>query len=546
MMKKTLLFVAIIGIQMSCSDETTIFSDLQDDLIVESSQSVLDNSIIYDTAGVLDIYEEDSVTGKFSLGAKSETAGDYPLTLVAQINPPTYSGGNNLTASHIHLVDNYAYVSYNTVGDNYAGGIDIINVNNPTNPKITSRLYYTNADINSLKYENGYVYAVGGVDSEKSVRATSNSFIAKISVSNGKFNLASGISYGFQEGFNSTDIALVNNTIMVTSGKDGSLTVYDKSSLEILKEEPFEDLRSLASKDNSIALLDASIGVLLLDPNLNITKEIIIDSDFGPSSKRTLAFFGDNVIVSEGSKGAGVYNITTGSLLEYIPILLNPDGVSNQDVVTNAVTTNQEVILMANGGAGLCLSEDNNNDPDLVGIIELQGSINYVESKGDYIFAASGKKGLQIIKLNRPDESLVSRCASLPAYQGSRNLLVQQGQVKEYRGAKRFNSITVSGSLLLCGSWTTSNSNYINSNALFEMNGTLVVGRNNKRKNITVDENATFRVEGNLTIYGDLILKDGATIEFIGNSSVVNIFGEVKKSGTVDVTGNFDDVRNKF
>ncbi|MFK5973589.1 MAG: hypothetical protein QM485_09945 [Flavobacteriaceae bacterium] len=546
MIKKTLLCLAAIGMQISCSDETTIFSNPQDDISIESSQSVLENSILYDKSGVLDIYEENSVTGKFSLGAKSEIAGDYPLTLVAQINPPSYGGGESLTASHIHLVDNYAYVSYNTVGANYAGGIDIINIKNPNKPKITSRLYYTNADINSLKYENGYVYAVGGVDSEKSVRATSNSFIAKISASNGKFNLSAGISYGFQEGFNGTDIALVNNTIMVTSGMDGSLTVYDKNSIEILKEVPFEDLRSLASKDNNIALLDASKGILLLDQNLNITKEIDIDSDFGPASKRTIAFFGDKIVVSEGTKGAGVYDTATGSLLEYIPILLNPEGVSNQDVVTNAVTTNQKVILMANGGAGLCLSEENNNNSDLVGIIELDGSINYVESKGDYIFAASGRQGLQIIKLNRPDESLVSRCASLTAYQGNRDLLVQQGQVKEYRGAKRFNRITVNGSLLLCGSWTTSNSNYINSNALFEMNGTLVVGRNNKRKNITVDEGATFRVEGNLTIYGDLILKDGATIEFIGNSSVVNIFGKVKKSGTVEVKGTFDDVRDRF
>ena len=54
------------------------------------------------------------------------------------------------------------------------------------------------------------------------------------------------------------------------------------------------------------------------------------------------------------------------------------------------------------------------------------------------------------------------------------------------------------------------------------------------------------RVEGNVTIYGDLNLKDGATIEFIGENSIVNIFGKVKKGENVSVLGTFVDVQNKF
>jgi len=49
-----------------------------------------------------------------------------------------------------------------------------------------------------------------------------------------------------------------------------------------------------------------------------------------------------------------------------------------------------------------------------------------------------------------------------------------------------------------------------------------------------------------LTIYGDLVLNDGATIEFLGSDSVVNIFGQVRRASTAEVIGTFDDVRNKF
>ncbi len=284
----------------------------------------------------------------------------------------------------------------------------------------------------------------------------------------------------------------------------------------------------------------------ILDSELNITKEIAINTDFGAGTKRTLAFNGDEVLVPEGTKGAGLYSVSSGSLIEYIPILIDPNSASTEGRETNAVAANEEVILMANGGAGLCLSEDKGNGTDLVGIIDLEGSINYVESKGDYVFAASGKKGLQIIKLNRPSQSLAEECASLTTYSGSSKLVINEGQDIAFRGSKRFGSIKVSGSLLMCGSWTVRNDVDVKENGLMEMNGTLVVGSNKKRKKITVEAGAVLRIEGNLTIYGDLELKDNSTIEFIGSNSVVNIFGDVNIDDNVTISGDFDDAQDKF
>ncbi|MBT8178987.1 MAG: hypothetical protein HKP60_07705, partial [Eudoraea sp.] len=72
------------------------------------------------------------------------------------------------------------------------------------------------------------------------------------------------------------------------------------------------------------------------------------------------------------------------------------------------------------------------------------------------------------------------------------------------------------------------------------------IGRNNSRKELKVAQGATFRVEGNLTLYGDLILEDGATLEFLGPDSRVNIFGEVQIGDNVNISGTFEDIRNKF
>ncbi len=546
MLKKlSLLALAAILLQ-ACSDETTIYvDDLQDDVVLETSETKLQGSISFDNSGVLDILEEEKLSNKTSR-LPNDPAGDYPLTLVAQVQAPSYDGRGELTASHVHVDGDYAYVSYNSAGEEYFGAIDIINVGDPNNPILSSRVFYLNADINAVRYDSGYVYIAGGVDAEQSATATSNSFVAKILANSGRFDISAGITYGFQQGFNATDLSISNGLVWVTSGKDGSLTSYSQTDLLIQNEVPFSDLRSLAWNGDKVALLDTDTGIRILNSNLETDKEISISTNFGDFSKKTLDFTGDRIMVAEAGKGAGIYSYSTGSLIEYVPILLNPGSAEVGDIVTNAVATNDKLMLMANGAAGLCLSEDVGTGTDLFGIIQLEGSINYVASRDDYIFAASGREGLQIIKLNRPSQSLESRCAELPVYEGSGKVIVANGQDVGYRGSKRFNNINVSGSLLLCGTWTVRNNVSIKEGGLFEMNVTLVVGRNNRRRHISVDENGTLRIEGNMTIYGDLILNDGATLEFIGDDSVVNIFGDVQRNGSVTITGNFEDVRNKF
>lgn len=529
----------------ACADQTTVYSDPQEEITLEESQSVLDNSVSFDNAGVIDIYEEEGASSK-SGKRPSDQAGDYPLTLVAQIDPPSRNGQTNLTASHVAIDGDYAYVAYNTVEDGFSGAVDIIRISDPNNPIITGRLYYINVDVNALAYENGFLYIAGGVDSETSVRATSNSLVAKLTIDDGRFNLDAGIDYGFQPGFNATDVKVMGNTILVSSGKDGAVTVYDKDALTTLKEEPFFDIRSIALNNGRIAVLDGSKGVSFLNDDLAVTSEIAIDSDFGVATKRTLDFFGNTIAVAEGAKGTGVYNTDTGSFIEYLPILTSPNGVDNSDIVTNGVASNDDLLFIANGGGGLSLAEAQNGNAEMVGVIELEGSINYVQSRGDYLFAAAGKAGFQIIKLNRPTQSLVAQCASSPIYNGRNVLEVSANETLAYRGAKRFNRLEIDGSLLLCGAWTVRNTIEVNSNALLEMNGTLVIASNNRRRDVTIDEGATFRVEGNLTIYGDLILNDGATLEFLGDNSVVNIFGNVVRNGNVEVNGVFRDVRSKF
>ena len=538
--------ISVTFLVASCSDETTIFENPEDNLVKETNQLKLDNSVSFERAGVLDIYEDPISSAKrYNATGKAEQAGDYPLTLVAQIAPPSFENGENLTATHVALNGDYGYVSYNTVGQDYVGAVDVIDISDPNNPRVTSRVYFTNADLNSIAYDAGYVYAAGGVDSEKSVTATANSVVVKIAVSGGRLN-TSDITFGFQEGFNATDVSIMNNNVIATSGQDGFVVIYDKNDMSILNEASFADLRSVAYNGNEIAVLDAAQGVSFLDQSLNVTRTIGIESDFGIDAKRTLDFSNDNIVVAEGSKGAGIYNANSGSFVEYLPILTSPENAEQGDIVTNGVAVNENVLLMANGAGGLSLNENTTDNTQGVGVIELTGSINYVASKGDYIFAASGKSGFQIIKLNRPTQSLVSSCENLASFNGDSRYSVPAGEEQAYSGSKRFNSLTVEGTLLLCGSWTVKDDITINENGVFEMNGTIVVGRTNRSRDIVVKAGATLRIEGSVSIYGDLILEDGATVEFLGESTIAVVWGSVIRAGSATVTGTFNDYFSKF
>jgi hypothetical protein len=544
-MQKSLRYLAIFSLVLaSCSDETTIYEDPSESLILEENQTVLTNSVNFDNSGVLDIYQDEAA--KLASKNSSVDADSYPLALVANIEAPSYSSAEELAATHVAMDGNYLYVSYNTAGETYAGGVDVIDISDIVQPRLTSRLYYTNADINSIAYENGHVYVVGGVDSEQSVTATANSFIGKIPVSNGRLSISGGISYGFQDGLVANDLVVNASGLFVSSGVNGFVTQYDKNTLEVVKEVAYDDLRSIIQIENDFAVLDASYGVRFLDNSLSETGGFAVaNGDFREADKRTISYYGDKISIAEGSNGAGIYNAETGAFEKHLPIVLNPDDATQDEVVTNAVSFNEDVFLMANGGAGLALSE-NEDDLNLVGVIELRGSINYVLSKDDYIIAASGKSGIQIIKMNRPSQSLEEACSSAQRYNGSSYLDVESYQTLGYSGSKNFRELSVSGELLLCGSWSVRDEFVVEEDGTLEIKGSIYMGRNNRRRNIEVSSGATLRVEGVMVIYGDIILEENASLEFLGDANNVYVLGDVIIADGASVTGNFNDRMNKF
>lgn len=426
---KNYYLLAVLGILVfiGCSDETTVF-DLQSQgkaLLLEENGAFLLNSVSTESNGVLEIYFEhedyDEVflgkNGNYGLSRSiaassrnnnentTNASSDFHLNLVGQVQSPSFDGSTNLGATHIAIANNFAYVSYNTVGEVYAGAVDVIDLRDPLAPVLTSRMYMYDRDANVIFYDNGYLYVIGGVNMEKVLEATGESFIAKIKVNSGVIDV-DDVNYFYQEGQTATGITKLGSSFYVSSGVGGVLAKYDADSFLKSSEVAFDDLRWVESSNDKIAVLDGSTGVRILDTDLNEVSQIETRTDLVAGAKRTIAIEGDKLVVAEGNAGAAIFDLDTGSLEERLPILIDPENVIEADKVTNAVDVEGNVTLLANGGAGLAIRVKN-DIINLMGVVELNGSINYVASSGDFIFAASGTRGLQIINKIRTEESLV-------------------------------------------------------------------------------------------------------------------------------------------
>lgn len=422
-----ILVVVVVLLITSCSDETTVF-DLQSQgkaLLLEENNTTLLNSVSTASNGILEIYfeheeydndlfEKNSFYGLNRSSFESNSnkgsnmanaSSDFHLNLVGQVQSPSFDGNTNMGATHIDINNNFAYVSYNTVGEVYAGAIDVIDLSDPLVPILSSRMYLYDRDANVVLYDDGYIYVIGGVNAEKVIEATGEAFIAKIRVNDGVIDL-NDVSYIYQEGQTATGITRLGNSFYVTSGVQGVIAKYDAIDFSKTNEVPFDDLRWVESSIDKIAVLDGSAGVRILDTDLNEVSQIGTRTDFVAGAKRTIAIYDNKLIVAEGDNGAAIFDLDSATLEERLPILIDPDNVIEADKVTNAVDVEGSVTLMANGGAGLAIRVKN-DIIDLMGVVELNGSINYVATDGDFIFAASGTRGLQIINKIRTQESLV-------------------------------------------------------------------------------------------------------------------------------------------
>lgn len=231
---------------------------------------------------------------------------------------------------------------------------------------------------------------------------------------------------------------------------------------------------------------------------------------------------------------------------------MHPDAseINTEDKVTNAVSTDGNFIYMANGGAGLdILKLDEDLNPIAEGIAEINGSANFVQAKGEYIYVASGS-GLKILKIVAPETNMDTgdflACSDFETYKGGKNLTIPSNSAASYSGLMNLKQLNVNGTLDFCGEMLVEKGANLSSTSTLNISGNFKLGNNKSSDNLVINANSTFKIDGVIEIHGDLQINSGGTLEFIGDDSKVFVSGEVKINSGGKVIGDFEDLNNKF
>jgi len=536
-MKKSifgLLACSFLVFQSCQNDDDSVSEKQSAKVILNTNSQNLSGRMNNDNLGVIGL-----VTAKTtSKSSANETSSDFPMALLAELNPPTYNG-LTLKATHVDVKDNYVYVSYNTQGETYLGGIDVIDISQPNNPQLIIQAILPNIDISTVVYENGNLYLAGAMDVDKNALLKSAAFVGKMPLQAGK--LTDNYTTVSLESNVGTGVAVADSKYYGVSGSNGVVAKIDKATNIVEATIHVADLRALRRIDNKIVVLSGTEGVKVFNAdNLSLLSSFSTSKDVA-EAKRTIDFQGNNLLVSEGYQGLKVYNLNSGSLLQSLPLPTNLAGIEAVDVVTNAVSVNGDFVYVANGAAGVFVYKNVNSSLVSLGAIQLGGSANYVKSIGDYIFVASGNGGLKIIKkLSTGPQSLV--CDGFVAYPGSAYLNVNSGETFNYKGDQSLYTVNVNQNLNWCGVLAAAQGVTVNSNGVFSIKGGLYVGTTKNSSTLIV--NGTLNIEGDLMVYGNVILNSGAKLQFLGAGGHMIITGTVIKNSGVTITGNYIDDRN--
>ncbi|UZD21864.1 hypothetical protein PBT90_00125 [Algoriphagus halophytocola] len=536
-MKKHLLIGLAAAIALySCNGDTDPINDSS--IILNSDSESLSARVKLDNAGVISVVDPNAPAGRIQ-----EEASNLPLILVSQVDAPEFDG-KTLKATHVDIDGNYAYVSYNTEGSEYLGAVDIFDITNIYSPVITEQAIFTDTDISALEYKNGTLYLAAAVNIDENTDVTSPANLITVSVANGRFT--SDFSYTSMPGFVATDVANTNTNTAVTSGNAGIIGLFDATQTPGNSTE-MEDLRAVAFGNDRLAVLSGATGVHILDPNsLSEVVTIPLASDVA-GAKRTLDIDNGNLYVSEGANGAGIYKMNDGTLVQKLAIPIRPDDVEPGDIVTNAVSVDQNLLFMANGAAGISISDVSDLGAIKVfGVLDLDGSSNFVRNEEEFVFVATGFGGLQILKINQAEEPTDVSCEGLSPYSGNANLNVNSNETQAYSGAASLKNVNIGGTFLFCGSLAVEQNLNVNSNGLMTVKGSFAFGQYQKNSTLNINSQSKLQLQGSTVIYGDLRLNSGATLEFLGEGNSITVYGTVTVNSGAQIIGDFTDTEGKF
>lgn len=457
---------------------------------------------------------------------------------VADVASPIVNG-QTTSATGMEISGNFCYVTYHVAGSVYGGAIEVFDISTPANPKLVSQLLFNDTDFNECTIVDGKLYVVGGRDiyySKFTDNNTKGAILLEVELSEGL--LTKNFRWTALPSYSGNSVAYSNNFLFVVSGSDGGgLTKINKQSMKVMDMDLFDnarycDVTGNVPSGNVIALQGLSepkLNLYSVNSNFKTTKENypLASNNVTYNGKAVIHIADNKVYVCTGEKSLFVYNASD---------LKSPikEFTSIGDGFMNGVHTDKEFIYVANGYDGVIAY--NKDDYSIHTKFKFDGSANYVQSNGSYIFISNGKGGLKVLRRVDPlpeKNECADRLPLLPAtikdkYQ------VKNKQILTFASNNTLNDNFLNdGEFYYCGNLVVKGSAQMNNGAITEVFGNLTVN------DLIINPGSTLRIKGTLTVNGEIALK--GKLEFVGSDSKVVLSGKdkVKKTPGYTVVGTY-------
>ncbi|NOU60565.1 DUF4114 domain-containing protein [Marinifilum caeruleilacunae] len=410
-MKKNLLFfIFLFAIVSSCSDDNFKEPEKpqENDHAIQSvsitnNPSDLSSRVTYSNELVvvkdIDTGNTKSVKSDFDV----DPTKNYAFKLRAQVDAPRVQG-EYVQATHVKIVDDMAFVTYNTKGPEYNGGVELFNIADKNTPILQAQAMFHDVDVSAVDYYNGKLYLAGAHDMDApGFLYESPAILIELEISpSGQILLVSN-TYDIAS-YVATDVKVDEDYIYVTSGSDGKLTVLNHN-FTLAGYKDINEARSVAINSEHVYVLEGSAASPQLQKfgitDLSGPEFIGLNGPVTAESKTEIDVT-DNLLLAALNEGGLDIRELNGDLKEHIERPATPEGELDEDFVTNSVALNDELLLIGNGGAGLyvgAIIPEIDDEVLLMGSMDFDASVNFVESKENCIFVAAGTGGLKILSI---------------------------------------------------------------------------------------------------------------------------------------------------
>ncbi len=402
----TILLVAFV--QLSCDESVLAPTEEPGNQSNERISITNDESVLATRITILDQEVAIDTSGSGSLPKRAQPQA-FSLKLVAEVRPPS-AGGQVLQATSIAMKGEKAIVSYNMRGPQYLGAIDVVDIQNKYNPRLTSEAIFDNADINSVSFDEGYVYVAeatgdGGFPYPAVLEVIKLIGSKLVLEENQRVPLTS---------YAGTGVVVSDKTVYATSGDNGGMSVFSQSDLNLNAAFDLHDARWVDVEDEKVIVVQGTPGRIAVFDAVGLSPlstYSFTGADI-PESKSTVELVGGKAFIAGGTGGVQILSVNTGAIVGTVP-RPDPDsvGLDPSVVVTNAASVDEDLLFISNGEAGVYVAqasqrfrETGSEEPQQLTLLgklqfdELQ-SVNHVVYRARYLMIAAGLGGLKIVKI---------------------------------------------------------------------------------------------------------------------------------------------------